>query len=163
MSPEERIAGLGLTLPHPWRPGASLEMATREGDLLYLAGHMGIDMARRVSFHGIPDHNPLVAGVIGQDISLEAGLAIARGGALNLVATLKDVLGDLDRVRQFLRVTVFVRAAVDLDDIHKVADAASDQLIDIFGTAGRHARTTVGATTLPGGSCVAIEATVSVN
>lgn len=162
MTPEERIDALGLTLPHPWRPGASLEMSRRFGDVLYLAGHMGIDLSRRVPFHGIPDHNPLVAGAVGLDIDIESAQAIAQGGALNLVATLKDVLGELSRVEAFLRVTAVVRASSDLVDIHKVADAASDLLIEIFGDSGRHTRTTLGVGALPGGSCFAIDATVAV-
>ena len=154
---------MGLALPHPWRPGASLVMCVRHGDVLHLSGHMGVDMSRTVDFHGVSDHNPLVSGTVGREVAIEQACEIARGGSLNLIATLKAELGELSRVVRFLKVTAIVNATEDLHEIHKVADAASDLLIAVFGEVGRHARTTIGATTLPADSCFAIEAMVAVS
>lgn len=158
MSPEQRLAELGLQLPHAWQPGASLLMARRHGDLMYLAAHMGVDMSRTVNFHGRLDHHPLVGGVVGQDIDLPQALEISRGGALNLIATLKNELGELARVREVLRVTVMVTTVTGYESIHKVADAASDLLIAAFGESGRHVRSTVGTLSQPANSCFAIDA-----
>ena len=158
MSPEDRLASLGLSLPPAWRPGATLVMARRQGDLLYLAGHMGVDMHRTVDFHGRPDHHPLVAGVVGGDIDLTQAIEVARGGALNLIATMKDELGRLDRVRGLLRTTVMVTTVPGFESIHKVADAASDLLVAVFGDPGRHVRSTIGTVSQPANSCFAIDA-----
>lgn len=138
-------------------------MCVRHGDLLHLSGHMGVDMTRTVAFHGVQDHNPLVSGRVGQEVPIEQACEIARGGSLNLIATLKAELGELSRVVRFLKVTAIVNATDGLVEIHKVADAASDLLIEVFGEAGRHARTTIGATSLPANSCFAIEALVAVS
>ena len=163
MTPEERLRGLGLELPRPWVPGASLVMCVRHADVLHLSAHMGVDMTRTIEFHGISDHHPLVAGKVGREIPLEKACEIARGGSLNLIATIKQELGDLTRVRRFLSVTSIVNAVEDLDAIHKVADAASDLLVAVFGDAGNHARTTLGATVLPANSCFSIAAVVAVD
>ncbi len=158
MSPEERLSALGLALPPAWEPGASLVMARSHGDLLYLAGHMGVDMTRTVNFHGRPDHHPIVDGILGLDIDLTQAMDVARGGALNLIATMKRELGELARVRSVLRMTAMVNTVPGYPSIHKVADAASDLLISVFGDAGHHVRSTVGTTSQPANSCFAIDA-----
>ena len=163
MIPEERLATLGLALPPAWAPGARLEMATRYGDFLFLAAHMGIDMHTTVKFHGRADHRPLVAGRVGADIDLDRAVDVARGGALNLLATVRQEVGELAKVRQILKVTAFVNTVPDYELIHKVADAASDLLVDVLGSAGPHARATIGTSSLPGNSCFAIDAICAVS
>jgi enamine deaminase RidA (YjgF/YER057c/UK114 family) len=161
VTPEARLDQLGLVLPPPWEPGATLEMCVPEGDLLYLSGHMAIDMSRVITFHGRDNHHPLMQGRVGVDLDLSSALEAARGGALNLIATLKAQLGELSRVRRILKTVVFVNAGEGCTDIHKAADASSDLLVEIFGDVGRHARTTVGVRGLPADSCLAIEAIVA--
>lgn len=158
MTPERRLAALGRVLPRPWEPGARLIMATRHHDLMFLAGHMGIDMRRTVNFHGRTDHHPIVAGRVGAEVSLDDAFEVARGGALNLLATLKHELGKLSRVRRILKVTALVNTVDNFVNTHQVADAASDLLVEVFGPRGEHVRSTVGTTSQPGNSCFAIDA-----
>ncbi len=160
-TPEERLAARGWTLPPLWAPGASLLMARAHGDLLRLSAHMGVQMDRPESFHGREDHRPLRSGRVGAEVSLEEAVVVARGGALNVIATLRHELGDLRRVRAFLQVTVLVNAVDGFWSVHTIADAASDVFIDVFGPAGQHARSSFGVTALPANSCLAVEALVS--
>lgn len=162
MIPELRLAELGLELPPAWEPGASLVMAKAHGDLLHLSAHMGVRMDAPEAFHGRPDHRPLLSGRVGDGVTLEQAVEVARGGALNVTATLKRELGELSRVREFLRVTVLVNAIEGFWATHTVADAASDLFIDVFGAAGAHTRSSSGVTSLPGNSCVAVETVVVV-
>lgn len=160
--PEAALDRLGLSLPRRWEPGATMRMCTSEGGLLFLSGHLGVDMATTVDFHSRPDHHPLVAGRLGGDVDLETARRAAEGGALNLIATLKDQLGDLGRVRQILKVTLMVSCVPGFDRLHQVADAASDLLVAVFGARGEHARSTVGAAAQPGGALLAMDAIVAV-
>ncbi len=81
---------------------------------------------------------------------------------LNLLSSLKEEIGDLDRVRQVVKLLCMVNSAPDFEDTPKVANGASDLLIDLYGEAGRHARSAVGMSTLPGGMPVEIEMVVEV-
>lgn len=163
MTPESTLERLGLALPPAWEPGATLEMCVRHGDLLYLSGHMGVDMSRVVTFHGRDDHHPLVAGRVGVEIELASAVEIARGAALNVVATLKAQLGQLSRVRRIVKTVAYVNAGERFAEVHKVADASSGLLVEIFGDAGRHARSTIGVIGLPAEACFALEAIVAVD
>ena len=162
MTPEERLGQLGLSLPPAWEPGASLEMCVRRGDLLYLSGHMGVDMSRQIAFHGRNHHHPIVHGRVGEDVDVDRARDAARGAALNLVATIKAELGELRQVGQIIKISAFVNAQSGFADVHTIADAASDLLIETFGSMGRHARDALCVGGLPGGACVAIDGLVAI-
>jgi enamine deaminase RidA (YjgF/YER057c/UK114 family) len=104
----------------------------------------------------------VATGRLGAEIDLDTGRACARQCALNLVAQLKAALDDLGRVRQFVKVTVFVASEPSFTDQHLVANGASELLADVFGDAGRHARSALGMASLPLGSPVEVEAVVQV-
>jgi enamine deaminase RidA (YjgF/YER057c/UK114 family) len=162
MTPEAKLLERGLLLPPPWEPGASLEMFVLDQNLLHLSAHLGVDMSRQVRFHGRDNHHPLIPGRVGANLDLEGAAEAARGGALNLIATIKAALGDLARVARIIRVTSYVNVEPGFAEVHEVADAASDLLIDVFGQAGRHVRGTLGVVGLPGGACYAIDGLVRV-
>jgi enamine deaminase RidA (YjgF/YER057c/UK114 family) len=101
-------------------------------------------------------------GKVGQDVSVEEAYAHARSVGLTLVAVLQQTLGDLDRVRQVVKVLGMVNAAPDFGAQPAVINGCSDVFVEIFGDAGRHARSAVGMGSLPAGITVEIEAIVEV-
>lgn len=150
-TPEQRLAQLGLKLPETSAPVANYVPAVRTGNLLFVAGHISRDPAGKV-----------IAGKIGRDLAEAAGVDAARGVALALLATLKAELGDLSRVRRIVRVGGFVHCTDDYQRQPAVMNGASDLFVAVFGDAGRHARTSVGASALPLGAAVEIDLVVEV-
>ncbi|WP_448950458.1 RidA family protein [Labrys neptuniae] len=102
-------------------------------------------------------------GRVGRDFSAEEGREAARMAGLNIVAQLKNALGDLDRVKRVLRLNVFVNSAETFTEQPKVANGASDLMVEIFGDAGRHTRSAVGVAQLPLGVAVEVDAIVQVD
>jgi enamine deaminase RidA (YjgF/YER057c/UK114 family) len=102
-------------------------------------------------------------GRLGAELTLEQGQECARQCALNVLALLQRELGDLDRIREIIKVTVFVATTADFFDHHKVANGASDAFIEYLGERGEHARSAVGVACLPMNTPVEVEATVLVN
>lgn len=137
-APEERLAALDLTLPTAASPVANYVPSVRAGNLVFLAGHIPRDSA-----------GDLLTGKVGADLSLAAGQAAARQTALALLATLRQELGSLDRVKRIVRVEGFVNCPPDFTQQSAVINGCSDLLIEIFGEAGRHARLALGAGSLP--------------
>ena len=145
---EARLAALGYVLPTPSKPVAAYVMSVRVGNLIHTAGHLPQ-----------PAVGPLIVGKVGQELTVEEGAVAARAVGLNILATLKDALGgDLDRVVQCLKVTVFVNATPDYDKQPEVANGASDLFAAVFGDAGKHARAAVGVGSLPRGVAVEVDA-----
>jgi enamine deaminase RidA (YjgF/YER057c/UK114 family) len=105
----------------------------------------------------LEDGKPMVTGRLGEDISLEDGARWARRCALQALAALRAELGTLDRIRRMAKVTVFVNSSSDFIDQPKVANGASDLLVEVFGEAGKHARSAVAAPVLPLGVPVEVE------
>ena len=101
-------------------------------------------------------------GRLGAELSLEQGYAAARQAALNLLSIAKESLGDLGRVMRIVKLNGYVNSAADFDRQPEVIDGASDLLQEIFGEAGRHARTSIGVSDLPGHRPVEIEMVVQV-
>ena len=150
-TPEERLEQLDITLPTAAAPLAAYVPCVRTGNLVYVSGQVPV-----------VDGNPGWVGRLGAEVGLEEGVAAARRCAVNLLAALKAELGELSRVRQVVKVTVFVASAPDFSDQPKVANGASELLGEAFGEAGRHARAAVGVAALPLGVPVEVEAIVEV-
>ena len=104
----------------------------------------------------------LVTGRLGEDVSLDDGTAAARACGIMILAQLKNVLGSLDRVENILKLGAFVSSTGDFTDQPKVANGASDLMFDVFGEAGRHARSAVGVPVLPLGVPVEVDAIVAI-
>ena len=153
MSVEQRLEELGITLPQVGSPLGNYIHAKRVGNLLYLSGK------------GPPDgpDGKMPMGKLGVSMSIEEGYRHARGVGLVLIAAIKDALaGDLDRVEGVVKVLGMVNAAPDFEDHPKVINGCSDLFVEVFGERGRHARSAVGMSSLPGGIPVEIEVIVAV-
>lgn len=146
MHPEERLAELGLTLPEPTAPVAAYVPAVRTGNLVYISGQ-GPVRDGRLAF----------TGKVGADVDVDSAKEAARITCLNGLAALKSEIGDLADVTRVVKLTVFVNSAVGFDQQPAVANGASELLQDLFGDAGRHARSAVGMAELPFGMSVEIE------
>lgn len=151
MSAETRINELGITLPEPMRPAANYVPAVRTGNLLFLSG------AGPIGDDGRP-----VTGKLGDTMSVEDGQEAARLVALQLLAVMRRELGSLDRVRRIVKVLCMVNSTPGFGQQPQVANGASDLFVEVFGDAGRHARSAVGMAALPVGIPVEIEMIVEV-
>lgn len=152
LSFDEKLAKLGSEVPEASTPGANYVPYIVSGNLLYLAGQ-------------IPRHGNRIdyVGKVGATVSVEDGYRAARSCALNLVVQLRAACGgSLARVAQIVKVTGFVNCPADFTDIPEVINGASDLFVEIFGNAGRHARSAVGMASLPRGVSVEVEAIVEV-
>ena len=144
-----RLAELGIELPAPAAPVASYVPTVLSGDLLHISG--------QVSFEG----GALLTGRIGEDRDLDYGVRAARACGLMLLAQIDKAVG-LDRVERIVKLGVFVNSAPGFTDQPKVANGASELMQDVFGEAGRHARSAVGVAVLPLGAAVEVDAIVAV-
>jgi len=151
MSAEAKLKHLGIELPEPMNPAGSYVPAVRTGNLLYLSGAGPLDA-----------EGHLTRAKLGENLSIEEGQAAARLVALQLLATIRRELGTLDRVKQVVKLLCMVNATPDFADPPKVANGASDLLVEIFGEAGKHARSAVGMATLPMGMAVEVEMIIEV-
>lgn len=151
MSIDARLAELGLTLPQPAAPVASYVPAVEANGLLHISG--------QISF---AEDGSLITGRLGENVDLEGGQAAARRCGLMLLAQIKAALGSLDRVERIVKLGVFVNSAGSFTDQPKVANGASDLMQEVFGEAGRHARSAVGVPALPLGVAVEVDAVVQV-
>ena len=150
MNIEAKLAELGLTLPTAAAPVAAYVPVVIAGGLAYVSG--------QVSFvDGV-----LVKGRLGDDVSVEQGIAAAQGCGLMILAQLKAALGSLDRVERVVKLGAFVNCTADFTDQPKVANGASELMVAVFGDAGKHARAAVGAPSLPLGVAVEVDAIVAV-
>ena len=148
---EDRLKALNVTLPTPAAPVANYVAFMRSGDLVHISG--------QVSFG--PDG--LITGRVGADLDLQAGQQAARFCAINLIAQFKAACGgDLDAVTQVVKLGGFVNADPGFTEVPKVINGASDLMGEVFGEAGRHARSAVGVAVLPLGAAVEIDAVIQV-
>jgi enamine deaminase RidA (YjgF/YER057c/UK114 family) len=153
MSVAQRLKELEIDLPTPGAPLGTYIHAKRIGNLLYLSGK---------GPHGSGATVP--RGKLGAGISVEEGYRHARQVGLVLIAVMRDALdGDLDRVTGIVKVLGMVNAAPDFEDHPKVINGCSDLFVEVFGELGRHARSAVGMSSLPGGIPVEIEVIVAVD
>jgi enamine deaminase RidA (YjgF/YER057c/UK114 family) len=152
MSVEQRLKELNITLPKIGNPLGNYVHARRIGNLLYLSGK-GPEAADGM----------MPKGKLGAGMSVEEGYRHARQVGLVLIAAIKDALGgDLDRVEGIVKVLGMVNAAPDFEDHPKVVNGCSNLFVEVFGEAGRHARSAVGMSSLPAGIPVEIEVIVAV-
>lgn len=145
--PEERLRELELELPEPPPAKANYIGLHRVGSLVFTSGHGPFD-----------DGELVFIGKLGSDLDVATGQLSARLVMLNVLATLKREIGELDRVKRVVKLLVLVNSEPDFTEQHLVANGASDLLVDIFGERGRHARSAVGMVSLPFGISVEIEA-----
>jgi len=150
-SPEGRLAALGLTLPPVVPPVAAYVPAVRSGNTVYTAGQ--VPMA---------DGQLLSAGKVGAEVGAAEAAALARTCALNALAAAASVAGGLSAISRVVKVTGFVASAPDFTGQPQVVNGASELLLEIFGEAGRHARSAVGVAVLPLNAPVEIELIVEV-
>jgi enamine deaminase RidA (YjgF/YER057c/UK114 family) len=146
---DERLAELEIELPAPTPPVASYVPVVVAGGFAFTAGQVALDGG-----------NPLWTGAVGAEVDADAGARAAARCALQALSVLRAELGSLDRIRRVVRVGVFVASAPGFTAQSTVANGASDLLVQIFGEAGRHARTAVGVAELPLGAPVEVELTV---
>lgn len=150
MSIDARLAELGIEIPAAAAPVASYVPVVVHGGLAYVSG--------QVSFVD----GALLKGRLGEDVSLEEGIAAARGCGLMILAQLQAALGSLDRVERIVKLGGFVNSTPDFTDQPRVVNGASDLMMDVFGEAGKHARAAVGVPSLPLGVAVEVDAVVAV-
>ncbi|WP_374284266.1 RidA family protein [Novosphingobium sp.] len=150
MSIEAKLAELGITLPEPAAPVAAYVPVVIAGGLAYVSGQVSIIDGKRLN------------GRLGEDLTLEQGVAGARACGLMILAQLKAALGSLDRVEQVVKLGAFVNSTPDFTDQPKVANGASELMVAVFGEAGKHARSAVGVPSLPLGVAVEVDAVVAV-
>lgn len=149
-TPEERLAALGITLPPAPQPIANFVTHVVEGNMLYLSGQGTREADGRMR-----------TGKVGADVSTEQAYDDARLVGINLIAVMQEALGDLSRVKRVVKLLGMVNAVPEFADHPKVINGCSDLFNQVFGEAGRHARSAVGFGSLPGNITVEIEAIVA--
>jgi enamine deaminase RidA (YjgF/YER057c/UK114 family) len=147
MSVYEKLKALDITLAAPAAPVAAYVMYVQTGNLVFISGHI----AKK------PDGTPWV-GQLGKNIDTEEGKRAARSIAIDLLGTLQEACGgDLTRVKRIVKVMSLVNSTADFTDQHLVTNGASELLGEVFGDAGKHARSAFGVAQIPRGACVEIE------
>jgi enamine deaminase RidA (YjgF/YER057c/UK114 family) len=145
MTVQERLTALGITLPPVATPAAAYVPWARSGNLIFLSGHL----ARK---NGQP-----WPGQLGRNMTTAEGRQAARATAIDLLGTLAAAAGDLRRVTRIVKVVSLVCSTPDYSEQHLVTNGCSELLLEVFGDAGRHARSAFGVAALPLGACVEIE------
>jgi enamine deaminase RidA (YjgF/YER057c/UK114 family) len=145
---EQRLAAAGITLPDPVAPIANYVPFVRSGKLLHISGQVSLDASGGIK------------GIVGQDVDVETAVRAARLCGINLIAQMKAATGDLDRVVRVVKLGGFVQAGPDFYDIPNIVNGCSDLMVEVFGEAGRHARSAVGVYRLPRNFAVEVDAVV---
>ena len=140
-----RIQELGIKIPKVSSPAASYVMASHVGNIVYLSGHIAKKGAH------------VWVGKLGLDMTTEEGKLAARSVAIDLLASIEKHLGDLDQVKRIIKITSLVNSTQEFTEQHLVTNGCSDLMLEVFGDAGKHARSAFGVAQLPLGACVEIE------
>ena len=148
---ESRINELKITLPEVPKPVAAYIPAKQTGKLVFTAGQLPMVNGELIS-----------KGLLGQDVEIDEANKAARICTLNALAAIKGVIGDLDRIKQIVRVVGYVASVPTFTQQPAVVNGSSELLLEIFGENGKHARSAVGMTVLPLNASVEIELTVEV-
>jgi len=143
---EQRLSELGFTLPQVATPAGSYLPAMISGNLVFTAGQIPLVEGKLMA-----------TGKLGAEITVEYGAEIAQRCALNALAAVKSVIGDLDRVKQIVKIVGFVSSVPEFTSQPAVINGASEFLQQVFGDAGQHARSAVGVSVLPLDAPVEIE------
>lgn len=152
MNIEKRIQELGITLPKSSEPKAMYIPVKQVGSLLFVSGQLPIKRDGSLAY----------TGKLGQELTTKQGQECARLCIINMLAAVKFYLEDLDRINHVVKLQAFVSSKTGFDQQHLVTNGASELLYDIFGDAGKHARTAVGINQLPLDAPVEIEAVFEV-
>ncbi len=154
MEVEKKLTEMGLSLPPSPAPVANYIPAVRSGNLLFVSGH-GPALLKDGKIE-------YIRGKLGKDLTVEQGYDAAKQVMLNILQSIKGIIGDLDKVRRIVKVLGFVNCTEDFPDQPRVINGASDLLVALYGERGRHARSAVGMQQLPFGIAVEIEMVVEV-
>jgi enamine deaminase RidA (YjgF/YER057c/UK114 family) len=150
MTIASRLTALGITLPPVAAPAAAYVMYVRTGNTLFISGHI----AKK-------DGKPWV-GKLGLDMDTATGKTAARSIAIDLLSTLNAHLGSLDRVKRIVKLMGLVNSTPEFTEHHLVVNGCSELLGEIFGDAGKHARSAFGVAQIPLGACVEIEMIIEI-
>ena len=145
MSIQDRLQALGITLPPVAVPAAAYVPFVRTGNQVFISGHIA------------KKDGKVWVGQLGKTMSTEEGKEAARAIAIDLMGTLQAAAGSLDNVARIVKVVSLVNSAPDYTEHHLVTNGCSELLGEVFGEAGKHARSAFGVAQLPMGSCVEIE------
>jgi enamine deaminase RidA (YjgF/YER057c/UK114 family) len=149
MSISDRLAELGIALPQAAAPVAAYVPVVVAGRLAHVSGQLPFVAGK------------LVTGRLGEDVTLEQGYAAARACGLMILAQLEAALGSLERIERIVKLGAFVNSHRAFTDQPKVANGASELMAEVFGEAGKHARSAVGVPVLPLGAAVEVDAIVA--
>ncbi len=141
----DTLKSLGIELPIASAPAAAYVMSAQSGNTVYLSGHIA------------KKDGKVWAGKLGADLATEEGKAAARAIAIDLIATLHAHTGDLNKVTRIVKVMSLVNSTLDFTEQHLVTNGASELIAEVFGDAGKHARSAFGVAQIPLGACVEIE------
>lgn len=144
---EARLGDLGVTLPVAAAPVANYVAYSISGSLLLTSGQLPLNEGKLA-----------VTGLLGRDVDVATGQQAARYCAINILAQAKAALGDLEKIKRLVKITIFVASTPDFTEQHLVANGASDFLVAAIGERGKHARSAVGVPSLPLNASVEIEA-----
>ncbi|AAL52001.1 MULTISPECIES: RidA family protein [Brucella] len=148
---ENRLKNLGISIPQAAAPAANYVPFAQSDSLLLTSGQLPLENCKLVH-----------TGLIGKELTVADGQAAARACAINVLAQAKAALGELDRIKRIVKITVFVASAPGFVEQHLVANGASDLLVAVLGDAGKHARSAVGVASLPLNAPVEVEAIIEV-
>ncbi|WP_312640988.1 RidA family protein [Hydrogenoanaerobacterium sp.] len=148
----KRIENLGITLPVRDRKGKGAVDAVLEGKLLFLSAHLPVDAEGKAVY----------TGKVGTEMDLDTAYQAARLCGLNMLATIKDYIGELDRVDYFVKALGLVNSGADFSSQPAVMNGFSDLMVEVFGKRGQHARSAMGAFALPQNVPVVVEAIVKI-
>lgn len=144
-TPEARLQTLGIELPEAMAAVANYVPYVISGNQLFISGQVSANSTG------------LMKGRLGEDMELSAGQAAARACGINLIAQCKAAVGELTNIKRVVKLGGFVNAAPDFTDIPQVINGCSDLMVEVFGDAGRHARSAVACPVLPLGVAVEID------
>jgi len=145
MSVYEKLKELQIDLPAPITPAAAFVMTVRTGNLLFVSGHIAKKDGKAWS------------GQLGAEMTTHEGKQAARNAAIDVLATMHNALGDLNKVQRIVKVLSLVNSTARFAEHHLVANGASELLQEVFGEKGKHARSAIGVAQLPLGACFEME------
>ena len=141
----DKLAAMGITLPAVSTPAAAYLPFMQTGNLVFLSGHLA------------KKDGAVIVGQLGKNVTTAEGKLAARAIAIDLMGTLQAAVGDLSRVKRIVKLMSLVNSTADFTEHHLVTNGASELLVEIFGEAGKHARSAFGVAQIPMGACVEIE------